>query len=97
MLNNASKSIKYKRIVFYYDELTRHRVDYDTALAFMEYVFSVSRNYLVQIVKENSQQHKDVRLEHSDIDVKAIEAFVQKLFKNARDTRQMKLKFDGNG
>ena len=93
MLNNASKSIKYKRIVFYYDELTRHRVDMDTALAFMEYVFSVSRNYLVQIVKDGNL-YKDIKLDHADIDVKAIEAYVQKLFKQARDNRQMELKFD---
>jgi len=94
MLNNASKAIKYKRIVFYYDELTRHKVDYDTAFDFMEYVFSVSHNYLVSIIKDHNRYNKDVKLEHADIDVKAIEAFVQKLFKQARDTRQIELKFD---
>lgn len=94
MLNKASKSIKYKRIVFYYDELTRHRVDYDTALAFMSYVFNVSHNYLLQIIKNTVPFDRSVRLEHQDIDVKAIEAFVQKLFKNARDCRQIQMKFD---
>lgn len=94
MLNKASKSIKYKRIVFYYDELTRHRVDYDTALSFMGYVFGVSHNYLLQIVKGSMPYDKGVPLDHKDIDVKAIEAFVQKLYRQAKDCRQMELKFD---
>lgn len=97
MLNGASKDIKYKRIVFYYDELTRHRIDYETALQFMEYQFNVSRNYLVQIIKDYHKYNKAIKLEHADIDTKAIEAFVQKLFKKAKDDRQMELKFDNGG
>lgn len=87
----VSKDTKYKRIVLYYDELTRHRVDYNTALDFMGYVFSVSREYLVQIIKDYHKYNKDIQLEHADIDLICIDSFVKKLFREARNNRQLEL------
>ncbi|MDO9255429.1 MAG: hypothetical protein Q7U54_07955 [Bacteroidales bacterium] len=98
MLNDVSKQIKYKRILFYWGELARHRVDIDTALDFMQYMFSVSKDYIVQIVKGYYDFDKTVALDHSDIDILVIEAFVQKLFKQARNNRrnevQTKIEFE---
>lgn len=90
-MHNCNKDTKYKRIVFYYDELTRHKVDYNTALEFMCYMFSVSREYLVQIIKNYHHYNKEVKLEHADLDLKVIDAFVQKLFREARNNRQLDL------
>ena len=96
MLNNSSKNIKYRRVLFFYDELTRHRVDYETALGFMEYIFGVSRGYLVQIIKGCHKYDEDTVMEHRDVDIKTIEVYVQKLYRDARDKRQVELKFENN-
>lgn len=91
MNDNSLKDIKYKRVKLYWDELSRHRIDPDTSLDFMEYTFCVSREYLMQIIKGYHSSDDKVVLEHADLDLQCIDAFARKLYKTAKSDRQMKL------
>lgn len=80
--------------MLYYDELSRHKVDIDAALEFMEYVFSVRSNWITRIVKGSVEFNK-VDLPHGDIDLMCIDAYVQKLFKQAKkDRKQLEFVFE---
>jgi len=82
--------IKFQRIVFFYDELSRHNIDFDVAVKFMEYVFNVSPAWITKIIK-GYVPFEPSRLEHSDIDCQTIDAFVRKLYKKARTERLQSL------
>lgn len=78
--------IKFQRIVFFYDELSRHNIDFDVAVKFMEYVFNVRAPWITRVIKGYVPFEK-VALEHNDIDIQMIDAFVRKLYKQARAER----------
>lgn len=78
--------IKFQRIVFFYDELSRHNIDFDVAVKFMEYVFNVSAPWITRVIK-GYVPFERVQLEHSDIDIQMIDSFVRKLYKQAKASR----------
>lgn len=104
MANGKPKlnDVKFTRIMYYYTELSRHNIDIDVALKYMEYVFGVKSQWIMRIVK-GYVTYIDVPLEHDDIDAYTIDAFVRKLYKQAvtermcimgetgADERQLKL------
>ncbi|MDZ4212312.1 MAG: hypothetical protein U1C59_11440 [Methylotenera sp.] len=79
--------IKCQRIMFFYTELSRHNIDIDAALKFMEYVFNVRAPWLMRIVKGYVPYDATPALEHSDVDLQTIDAFVRKLYKQAKAAR----------
>ena len=91
------KQIKYRRILYYYDELSRHKIDIDTAIEFMEYMFNVRPVWIMTIVK-NSNRYNDLPLPHRDVDDTAIDSFVRKLYREARKQRNeiQKTDFENN-
>jgi hypothetical protein len=81
--------IKRLRILKYYQELTRHKIDYDECLKFMSYEFNMIIPCLIRIIKKyNETDFTDTKLEHFDIDLITIDAFANKLFKEARKERK---------
>ena len=90
MQNEELKLIKQQRILLYWNELGRHRVEPDACFEFMEYQFSVKRRTLLRIVKGSLPRNK-TKLDHPDIDLITIEAFVKKLFNAAKKERYRKI------
>jgi len=86
---NKSIEIKRQRVLLYWSELSRHRVDCDVSLDFMTYMFSVKRAWIIRIVKTVNQK-KTIRLEHYDLDCRMIDAFVEKLHRKAKRERTIK-------
>ena len=83
--------IKHKRIVLYFNELSRYKISIDTALRFMSYIFNVSEVYILDIVrgrKSELKKLKDVRLEYYDMDIACIETFATHLLKNSLKERR---------
>ena len=83
------KKQKHLRILFFYKELSRHKIDFEECLRFMSYQFSISAPYITHILKNyKEEQFSDVELPHSDIDILAIDAFSRKLFNEAKKERR---------
>lgn len=74
--------IKFTRIMYYYTELSRHNIDIDVALKFMEYIFGVKSQWIMRIVK-GYVSFTEAPLEHDDIDAYTVDTFVRKLYKQA--------------
>jgi len=82
------KEQKHKRILKMYEDLTEHKIDYTVCLNFMSYVFGVSETYLTVILKSNKlSDFENVKLEHYDLDIMLVDAYVKKLYKQAREQR----------
>lgn len=79
--------VKCQRIMFFYSELSRHNIDIDVALKFMEYVFGVRAPWLMRIVKGYVPFDSTLPLEHADVDLLTIDAFVRKLYRQAKTER----------
>ncbi len=90
-----SKKQKHLRILIYYKELTKHKIDYEECLNFMSYQFCISQRYIVRILKNYTEKDfPGINLEHADLDYIMIDAYVKKLYKEAIKTRtkeQLKL------
>ncbi len=86
-----SEDVKYRRMMFYYDELSRHNIDIEQVLQFMEYIFDVKRTWIMRVVKGHVPFDRDAKLEHLDLDAKMIDAFVLKLFNKAKKERSSTL------
>ena len=83
------KKQKHLKILFFYKELTRHKIDMDECLRFMTYHFSISEYYIIHIIKSYKEtDFADTQLIHSDLDLILIDAFANKLFKEARKERK---------
>jgi len=83
------KKQKHLRILFYYKELTRHKIDMDECLKFMSYQFHISESWIIHIIKAyNENDFAGTQLVHSDLDLVTIDAFANKLFKEARKERK---------
>ena len=83
------KKQKHLRILFFYKELTRHKIDMDECLKFMSYQFHISENYIIHIIKSYSENDfAGTQLTHSDLDLITIDAYANKLFKEARKERK---------
>lgn len=82
------KQEKHKRIMMFYDELTRHKIDYQESLKFMSYIFGVSQGYITVILKSfKLADFANVKLEHWDLDLKMIDSYALKLYANAKKMR----------
>jgi len=89
MLQPEGKDQKHLRILIYYRELSRHKIEYDECLKFMSYQFTVSVPWLIKIIKTYSENDlAEVKLEHIDLDMIMIDAFANKLFREARKERK---------
>lgn len=86
-------NLKCTRIMLYYDELSRHKVDISAALEFMEYIFNVQGSWVMRIVK-GAVNYESVILSNTDIDLMVIDAYVKKLHRKAVSERQYKIKFE---
>jgi len=81
---------KHLRILFFYRELSRHKIDYEECLKFMSYQFSVSINWITRIIKNHEENDfSDVKLEHIDLDVLVIDLFAKKLYTEAKKERNI--------
>lgn len=89
MLQPELKAKKYLRVLYFYRELTRHKIELDECLNFMTYVFSLSEVQLIHIIKSYKEtDFCKTRCEHYDLDMILIDAFANKLFKDARKERK---------
>lgn len=86
MRNSMRQNLKCTRIAFYWDELSRHGIDSEIALEFMEYQFCVNRSWILKIIK-GYVHYKVIDLPHPEIETGTIDAFVQKLFRSAQRER----------
>lgn len=86
MRSSMRQDIKCTRIVYYWDELSRHGIDSEVALEFMEYQFNVNRAWILKIIK-GYVHYKKTKLSHPEIEASTVDAFVQKLFKCAQHNR----------
>jgi hypothetical protein len=91
MCDKTSKNTKCTRIAYYWDELSKHGIDPEISLSYMEYVFNVKRTWILRIIKGYVIYSK-VELPHPEIESANVDAFVQKLYKNAH-INQFKKKY----
>ena len=91
--NNLQQQQKIKRILIYYQELSRMHVSHEGAMKLMVYIFHVSERWLLEILRDNSiEDFRDVKLEHLDLDMKLIDAYLQKVYRQGKSNRkQLKL------
>ncbi len=83
------KKQKHLRILFFYKELTRHKIDMDECLKFMSYQFHISESWIIRIIKTYKEDDfTDTQLIHSDLDLITIDAYAKKLFSEARKERK---------
>lgn len=82
------QDIKTKRILLYYRELARHKITHIESVEFISYIFAVSDRWIEEILRKNDMKFlNEAVLQHRDIDLKIIDAFVKKLYKQARGNR----------
>ena len=84
MCDKTSKDTKCTRIAFYWDELSKHGIDPEISLSYMEYVFNVKRARILRIIK-GYVYYKKVELPHPEIESANVDAFVRKLFRSAHN------------
>lgn len=89
MYEKTSKDTKCTRVAFYWDELTKHGIDPEISLNYMEYVFHVKRARILRIIKGYVNYTK-VELPHSEIESANVDAFVRKLFRSAHNDHYKK-------
>lgn len=93
-LLNENRDLKYKRILFYWMELQRNNIDYNAALDFMSAIFNVSGDTMLRTViqKYNYEDYSHIRFAHTDLDIRVIEGFIDKINAQAKkERRQYKL------
>lgn len=86
MQDEQLKYIKQERILLYWEILGCHKVNPETCICFMEYVFDIKKPRIMRIIK-GYEKHVKTELPHRELDVLMIESFVKKLFKEARKER----------
>jgi hypothetical protein len=92
MQTPENKDIKRLRILKLYQELSRHKIDYEECLKFMSYQFCLAIPYLIYIIKNNRiEDFSETTLDHFDLDLKLIDAFANKLFVEAKKERKEQL------
>ena len=85
------KNIKVRRILLYYSELERFKISHSGSLQLIQYIFSISERWIEEILRNNNiDDYKDIKLEHQDIDLVIIDAYVKKLNKAALKQRKIK-------
>lgn len=83
-----NKLQKHKRILLMSAELERYKIDFDAAIDFLSYVFSISPNYVCVVLKNNTlTDMESVHLEHVDLDTKLVDLYVQKVSRQAKVAR----------
>jgi hypothetical protein len=81
--------IKIKRILIYFQELNRLKVRMDATTNLICYVFGISEAWMLQIIKNNDlQDFKGIDLFFLEGDLKIIDAYVNKLSKDAKRERR---------
>lgn len=86
------KDIKIKRILLYYSELQRLKVDHETSMQIMEYQFGVSDKWIEELLRKyDITEFKDVRLDYVEVDIITIDKFVSNIRSNARKKRREQL------
>lgn len=82
------QKIKIKRILFYYQELSRHKIRHDACMEFMSYVFHVGELWLTRIINDNSiEDLAGVSLPFKELDIKFIDNYAKSLHKKASEER----------
>ena len=89
-MEDALIDIKRQRVLLYWNELSRHKVDIEVALGFMSYTFHVRQSWIIRIIK-TQRKKESIVLEHQDLDFQLIDAFVDKLHKKAKKERCKKV------
>lgn len=86
------KDIKIKRILLYYSELQRLKVDHETSMQIMEYQFGVSDKWIEELLRKyDIEEFKEVRLDYVEVDIITIDKFVSNIRSNARKSRREQL------
>lgn len=78
-----NQKLKEKRIMYYWDELSKLRLEADAAIELISYMFNVSEGWVYKIIKQDPQQLADVELPHADLDKVLILAYFDKIRANA--------------
>jgi hypothetical protein len=86
--------IKVKRILFFDMELQRLKIDSEVARKFMVYMFSISEDWIIRILRDNSLNDlKEIPHDHPDLDLITIDSFVKKVQREARKERERERQF----
>lgn len=89
MLKAELTKSKIKRILIYFEELHRYKIHSEAVNSLICYVFSISERWLYQILKDNSkEQFEDVKLLFLEGDLKLIDAYAQKIIRDAKKERK---------
>lgn len=81
-INN--QKIKEKRIVYFWDELSKLRLSTEAAMELICYMFNVSESWVYRIIKQSPEALEGVDLPHADLDKVYILAYFDKIKANAK-------------
>ena len=87
MRNKDRQRIKEKRILVYWQELTRLRIEPDASIEIIRYMFSIQERWIMEIIRRDISEYKDVELRHIDLEIQLIDAYAQKNIKQAQEAR----------
>jgi len=92
MLRPDLKDIKIKRILLVYRELERMKMNHESSMETMEYMFNLGARWMEEILRNNSiEQYSHIRLEHEDIDLAMVDMVVKKMHAQARKERSKQM------
>ena len=84
---------KIKRILVFYNELERMKVNHEAAMELMEYVFSVSTRWMDELLRKHElTDYNDITLQHIEIDMMMIDGYISKIHKTGRVGRKQRTK-----
>ena len=87
MRDKDRQRIKEKRILVYWQELTRLRIDPDASIEIIRYMFSIQERWIMEIIRRDINDYDDIELSHIDLEIQLIDAYAQKNIKQAQEDR----------
>jgi hypothetical protein len=93
MRGKQSQEKKEKRILLYWNELNRHRINTEGALELISYMFNISERWILELVRTRDfDDYPEVDLTHADLDTELIDSYVEKIHKGAKRSRKQSQK-----
>jgi hypothetical protein len=91
ILQDQRTRAKHKRILLYYQELDRAKVNHEGICELIFYIFDIGEYWLTKILNKDIEDYRDVKLEHWDLDMKIIDEYVVKIRREAKKARNRQL------
>lgn len=88
MRSRERQKIKEARILKYWEELTRLRLDPDASLELISYIFAIDEAWIMKIIKKDASEYGNIKIPHIDLEIQLIEAYYDKIKVNAQEQRQ---------